>query len=250
MTAPDERTLELIHAELDGELAGATQIELDQRLEADPQARALRDQLGRMAGSLGRMESVVPPELHLQLLQATRPRARIISSRERRAQIARYGLALAAGMVFAVVGLTLTERSRSSFDPRELAGTMGREAAHPLAAVASRQLQGNQLSGSVALSPAEGHWLLVFDLSSRAPVAVSATYEDAAFRLNGYAQGDAGVSSFSASPGRVGFVNQGEQRLALFLEPGSGGPVKLRFESAGRLLDQAVLQVPGKGRLH
>ncbi len=244
----DERTLELIHDELDGELAADLRMDLLRRLEADAEARTLREQLGRMSEALGRMPSVTPPELHLQLLQATRPRARVISSRERRSQIARYGLALAAGMVFAVLGLSFADRGRPNFDPVQLAGTMGRHADTPTAAIASRRVDAAGLSGSVGLSPADGHWLLLFDLNSASAVKVSATYDAAAFRLDGYAQGDSGVASFAATPGRVGFVNQGEQRLALFLEPKAGGPVRLRFESAGRVLDEQVLRVPGKGR--
>lgn len=243
----DERTLELIHDELDGELAADLRMELLQRLEADPAARTLREQLGRMSDALGRMPSVTPPDLHLQLLQATRPRARVISSRERRGQVARYGLALAAGMVFAVVGLSLADRGRPNFDPVQLAGTMGRHASTPATPVSARRVDAAGLSGSVGLSPAEGHWLLLFDLNSESPVKVSATYDAAAFRLNGYTQGDSGVASFTATPGRVGFVNQGEQRLALFLEPKAGGPVRLRFERAGRVLDEQVLRVPGRG---
>lgn len=246
----DERILQLIHAELDGEIDDGDRTELLRHLEAEPEARALREQLGRIAGALGRMAPVAQPaELHLQLLQVTRRSARVITFRERRAQIVRYGLAMAAGMAFAAIGLSLTESGRPTFDPGELAGTMGRQAAHPVGAVAARRVAAPKLNGLVTLSPAAGRWLLLFDLDSGQPVTVSATYDAAAFRLNGYAQADSGVSSFSATPGRVGFVNQGAQRLALFLEPGAGGPVQIRFEGAGKVLEEAVLEVPGKGRL-
>ena len=246
----DERTLELIHAELDGELDADDRTDLLRRLEADPDARALREQLGRIAGALGCMAPVSQPvELHQQLLQVTRRSARVISFRERRAQIVRYGLAMAAGMAFAVIGLSLTESGRPTFDPHELAGTMGRQAARPAGAVATQRVAAAELNGSIALSPAADRWLLLFDLDSGQPVTVRVTYDAAAFRLNGHAQADSGVSSFSATPGRVGFVNQGAQRLVLFLEPGTGGPVRVRFEGAGKLLEEAVLEVPGKGRL-
>ena len=246
----DERTLELIHAELDGDLGASDRADLSRRLEVDAEARTLREQLGVIAGALGRMEPVPEPaELHLQLLQVTRRSARVISSRERRAQIVRYGMAMAAGMAFAVIGLSLAERGRPTFDVRELAGTMGRQAAYPAGAVASQRVAATGLNGSVALSPAADRWLLLFDLDSMQPVTVSMAYDAAAFRLNGHAQADSGVSSFSATPGRVGFVNQGAQRMVLFLEPGAGGPVRIRFESAGKALEEAVLEVPGKGRL-
>lgn len=242
----DERTLELIHADLDRELGDADRADLQQRLAADSEAGSMHEQLSRMVVALARMPEVTPPGLHQQLIQATRPRARVISSRERRAQMVRYGWAMAAGMVLAVVGLSLTETGRPNFDPGELAGTMGRQAAHPAAAIAARTVTAAGLNGSIALSPADDRWLLLFDLQSSQPVQVSATYDAAAFRLSGYAQGDSGVSSFDASPGRVGFVNEGAQRVALFLQPSAGGQVRIRFEGAGKILDEAVLQVPSR----
>lgn len=246
----DERTLELIHAGLDGELAASDRSDLLRRLEADPDAYALHQQLGQIAGALSRLPLMAqPPELHQRVLQATRRSAHVISSRERRAQIVRYGLAMAAGMVLAVVGLSLTETGRPTFDPIELAGTMGRQATHPTKAVATRQVVAPDLNGSIALSPAAGRWLLIFDLDSAQPVTVSATYEAAAFRLNGLAQVDSGVSSFTATPGRFGFVIQGAQRLVLFLDPDAGGPVRVSFKSAGNVVEEAVIDIPGKGRV-
>ena len=240
----DERTIELIHGDIDRELGEADRADLQQRLDADPQARNMHAQLTDMSAALARLPEVTPPGLHQQLIQATRPRARVISSRERRAQMVRYGWAMAAGMVLAVVGLSLTDTGRPNFDPGELAGTMGRQAAHPAGAVAARTVAAPGLNGSIALSPADDRWLLLFDLQSPQPVQVSATYDAAAFRLSGYAQGDSGVTSFDASPGRIGFVNEGAQRVALFLQPGAGGTVRIRFEGAGKVLDQAVLEVP------
>ena len=122
--------------------------------------------------------------------------------------------------------------------------TMGREANSPAPASSRVELQTPELNGTVQLSRAGERWLLVFDLDSGQPVTVSASYPDAAFRLTGYAQGDSGVASFAATPGRIAFENRGTQRLALFLQPGSGGPVRLRFEGGGKLLQEALIAVP------
>ena len=86
----------------------------------------------------------------------------------------------------------------------------------------------------------------MFDLASAQPVKVSATYADAAFRLKGYAPDEPGAGAVTAAPGLIEFVNQGTQRRALALAPGVEGPVRISFEGQGKLLQEAVLDVPGQ----
>lgn len=245
----DPRSLELIHAELDGELSAAQREELHSRLANDPEARRQREQLGRMAAALGRMAPLAPPaDLQQRVLRAGPPAAPQITFRQRREQWVRTALTLAAGMIIAVVGIGFVGHSRPDFDPEQLVATMGQQASSPAPASAVIGVQAADLRGSVELSRAGEHWLLVFDLDSRQPVTVSAAYPDAAFRLTGYAQGDSGVASFAATPGRISFVNQGPQRLALFLQPEAGGPVRLRFEGDGKRLQEALIAVPASGQ--
>ncbi|MGH8122546.1 MAG: hypothetical protein ACREPT_07215 [Rudaea sp.] len=64
----DERTLELIHAEIDAGLDGTTRAELELRLQGDPDARSLRADLVRVAAALARMAPVtMPAHLHERL---------------------------------------------------------------------------------------------------------------------------------------------------------------------------------------
>lgn len=246
----DERTLELIHAELDDELDQAGRAELRERLQASPEAAELRADLMRMADALDRVPVLAPPPaLHSQLLRPIRgDSAKVIPFPSRQAQIIRYSLAFAAGMLLAMLGLSVLEHPRAGFDPGQLVGTMGRDLSNPPGPVlASIRLDSAAVNGSVSLRPAEGQWLVLFDLDTPQPVQVSAAYDAAAFRLNGYAQGDAGVASFSAQPGRVGFVNAGAQRLALFLQPTAGGPIRVRIEQSGRVLKEATLDPSAAG---
>lgn len=251
----NERTLELIHAQIDGEIDAADHADLLRQLDADPEAGELNEQLARISGALGRMPKVSPrSDLHQRVMQATGPKARVIPFRGRHAQVIGYGLAMAAGVAFAVIGLSVVQTNAPSFDPGGLVATMGLQVANPATAVTTRRIAGPELVGSVALSPAAGGWLLLFDLQSGQPVAVKVTYDAAVFRLNGYAQAesraDAAITSFNATPGQVGFVNQGSQRLALFLTPGAGGPVRIHYETAGNRLGEEVIDVPATGRLH
>lgn len=243
----DERTLELIHAEIDGELDAIGRAELERRLQGAPEARALRDELGRISGSLDRLPEITPPDdLSARILSATpRPTATVVPFPRRATPIVRYSLAFAAGLMVAAIGWSTIQNERPTFDPNQLVGTMGRQAQHPAgAAVATVLAATPEIRGTVTLRPADGAWLLLFDLDSAQPVTVSAAYGPRSFRLAGYAQGDSGVASFNAAPGRIGFVNQGAQRLALFLQPQAGGPVRVRFEASGRVLQDAAIEVP------
>ena len=252
----DGRVLELIHAELDGELDADGRAELERALLASPEARAVRDDLRRVTQALERLAPVeAPADLRAAVVAAVRPsNGRVIEFRQaRRAAIGgrraalHYGLALAAGVVVGVIGLALLQTPDHEFDASQLAGTMGRHAPLPPgSALASVAVQTPEIRGSVALHQSQGLWVLEFDLASEAPVAVSASYDARAIRLNGLAQADAGVVSLAAAPGQVGFVNQGSQRFAVFLQPlvGEQGSIQLSFEAAGRVLHAATLQVP------
>lgn len=250
----DPHTLAWIHAELDGELDAAASAELERRLAVDPEASALRTDLGRASGLLARMQRVpVPGGLHEALLQAIPPRARVVAlpPPRRRVAIARYGFALAAGVVLGGIGLSLWQPERADFDPQLLVGTMGRPAGtprdvqprdvHPIATA--------EVTGSVALQQAEGLWVLVFDLDARAPVTITARYDATRFRFNGYAQADSAAPSTSVSvvPGRIGFDIDGARRLALFLAPATGGPVHVRIEGSGRTVDETTFDIPRSG---
>ncbi len=219
----EQRTLDLINAEIDGELHVGDLAELQARLDADPEARAMREQLARIAGSLGRMATVAPPaDLQEQILRVTHPVARVLPFRDRRTQFVRYTMALAAGIALVAVGIQFSGSSGPALDAGQLVGTIGGNAAAPEPMVAEIALRASGLQGSVGLSPGDDGWLLVFDLASEQPVKVRAT------------------------PGGIEFMSQGTQRRALALAPGVEGPVRISFEGQGKLLQEAVLDVPGQ----
>jgi anti-sigma factor RsiW len=61
----DARTIELINAEIDGELDISTRAELETALRTNPEARALHEDLVRMAAALEGMSPVsIPVQLH------------------------------------------------------------------------------------------------------------------------------------------------------------------------------------------
>ena len=245
MTDIDPRTLELMHAELDDELDAVGRTELSERLAADPQARTQRDQLHRIAHSLARLPPMEPPAGLRQRWQPQSPAPAALSPRaaSHRRWLGR-GVALAAATLAVAFGLSLTEVGRQSLDSHQLMGTMGND--RPTASDPARivVVEARGLSGTVALEPGQSGWDLVFDLDTSGPVSVSATYDPAALRLEGYARAGTGDRSLTASPGKIGFVNEGAQLLSLHLLPGEGGQVKIRFEGQDGALQDLVITVP------
>jgi hypothetical protein len=249
MSQVDPRTLELIHAELDGELDAVARGELEQRLESDPLARIQRDQMQRMAASLARLPQVEPPAGLRQRWHGPRPVASAavntspVSRITPRRQWLRPAIGLAAGVLAVAVALQWSGISGIEQDTRQMVGTLGGAATNGSQEVA---LSATGLSGSVALTPAQAGWNLVFKLDSSGPVAVSATYEPSALRLLGYDRDGASGQPVSVSPGKIAFASSGAQHLNVHLQPEEGGQVRIRIQGKEGAAQDLAITVPAK----
>ena len=249
MSQIDPRTLELIHAELDGELDAIARGELEQRLESDPLARIQRDQLQRMAASLASLPVVEPPAGLRQRWHGPRPVASAAVSTSPVARIhshrrwLRPAIGLAAGLLAVAVALQWGGISGIEQDTRNMVGTLG---GSPAAGSQEVALSAAGLSGSVALNPASAGWDLVFKLDSAGPVAVSATYDPSALRLTGYERDGSAGQPVSASPGKIAFASDGAQHLNLHLQPEEGGQVRIRIQGKEGVAQDLAITVPAK----
>lgn len=249
MSQIDPRTLELIHAELDGELDAIARGELERRLESDPLARIQRDQLQRMAATLASLPVVEPPAGLRQRWHGPRPVASAAVSTSPVARIhshrrwLRPAIGLAAGLLAVAVALQWGGISGIEQDTRNMVGTLG---GSPAAGSQEVALSAAGLSGSVALNPASAGWDLVFKLDSAGPVAVSATYDPSALRLTGYERDGSAGQPVSASPGKIAFASDGAQHLNLHLQPEEGGQVRIRIQGKEGVAQDLAITVPAK----
>lgn len=238
----DPRTLELLNGELDGELTPAERQELETRLAGDPAARLMRAQWRQMDQALAAMPAVEPPAGLSQRWQPAAPKAAPVSpERRRRRQWLGRGMAMAAGTLLFAFAVGLSGLGRPGLQHEALVGTI-----MPLPVAAGRSVAVAQpgLQGTISLAPGERGWDLVFDLEASAPVAVSASYDVSVLRLDGYAGGDAGTVPFNATPGRIVFQQQGAQHLALHLQPGKGGQIRVRLEGGWGAAQEIVFDLP------
>jgi hypothetical protein len=207
----DPGRLALIHAEIDGELDGRQRGELARCLLADPETKALREDLRRLCTALDALKDVDPPqELRQSVLdalpQSTPQRVRAWRSAPRLRYAALIAGVLAAGtMLYEIVN---GPRPATS----DVAGTMA-EAAR--ATVDTVRLGNGPVSGKVSLYRDSTGLGLEFELVASAPVDVLVASDGHTVRVNGLGMG----------PGRTavalpGFGVRGEAVDVTFLMDG------------------------------
>lgn len=216
----------LLHGELDDELSSEQRAELSRLLLADPQLRALRDELQSVCGRLdtvGRVEP--PPELKDSILN--RLPSVPVTVVHRNASFGRWRLAaMAAGLLTAgaIVYETVREPTPAG---RETAGTMAADAP---TTVDSAALANGPVTGSATLYRDKSGLAVGLDVSAAEPVDVLISTRGHSFRINGL-----GSSNPSGST---------RQMVAL---PGvrmEGQDIELSFLIGGRTVSRALLHVP------
>lgn len=240
----DQRSIELIHAELDGEISAAEKDELDARLQEDPGLTDLREQLRGLASALERIEPVEPPPgLRARILAAVRPvpRRSIIASLLPGWQaptMLRYGMAAAFGAAVAAVALQLgTMESAGPADVRGLVGTIASYQT-PSAPEGAISLNSQGITGSIETHSQNGMVVLDFDLAAERPVGIVADYSRSGLSFGGFAQLENAAASLDAQQGRITFLQQQSHRYAVFFDAArqAGGTIELRFLVDGELV--------------
>lgn len=192
----DPRQLELIHAEIDGELDAAGRAELARWVLADPEGRVLREELRRLCAALDSLPAVEPPEELRSTVLAALPQTYVEPQRSWTPGW-RYA-ALVAGVLAAGAVVLQTVRGPGPA-PSEVAGTMSAPSAKVLDTV---QLANGPIAGHVSLYREPSGLGLRFDLVGSSPIDVLVTAGGHALRINGVAATDKpGATTTVALPG-------------------------------------------------
>lgn len=217
----DERTAELIHADIDGRLPEARRAELSRVLLGDPEARAfhrdmqcLRERLDAMAAE------EVPPGLADSVMAAL-PASAPGAGPQVPSRSWRHVLALAAGVAVVAVALRIGGLG-GEIDGTAAVGTMA-----GLPASAPVTIDRPEVSGSVQLRQAGESLFVDLDVTLHEDVQIVAVQ----------------AGSSGSLTGRAGATRQ-RQRLTLELPAGASGPVSVRFASHGELIGDVLLEAP------
>jgi hypothetical protein len=215
---------ELIHAEIDGELNAAKRADLARLLLADPQARALRDQLLGLSQRLEALGDTAPPPELAELILRRLPPAPAPAVRHWQSRPWRVA-ALVAGLVTA--GSIVYQVAQGPGSINETVGTLISSASTMVDSVA---LSSGPITGRASLYRDKTELAVTLEVSADEPVDVLVTASGHSLRIN-----DLGSASHG-EPAR--------KTVPLVITAGQPGDVELTFLIGGRLVGHATLHAP------
>jgi hypothetical protein len=229
----EEKYLELIQADVDGELPERQRAELSQYLLANPEARALRDELRQVCTALDSLAAADPPPgLRDAILAGTHlPAPRPMRGGAARFPLLRLAAAFAGGLFVSAIAFQLGGNRQAAFDVSEVAGTLAsRDPVAGSEPVDSVQVSLDQARGTVSLFRTATMRVVEFDLAVQRPLEVVVVHDGQEARFSGL--GQAGVTA--------------NQRYALVLEGAgqAGSAIDIRFLASGTEIHRDVLEVP------
>jgi len=222
----DDERMRLIHAELDGDLSSEQRADLARVLLADPQLRALRDELKGLSSRLDAVGQVTPPQTLKDSILNRLPSIPVAPV-YRRASFSRWRLAaMLAGLLTAgtIVYETVQGPAPGS---RETAGTM---AADIPTAVDSVAMSGGPVTGRATLYRDKTGLAVGLEVSAAEPVDVLITTAGRSFRINGL--------------GKPAPAASDRQTVALQGVRVQGQAIELSFLMGKRTVNRATLHAP------
>ncbi len=232
----DERKVELINAELDGELSPGERAELAQVLLADPEARAFREELRSLSGELAKLENVIPPaDFATSVLSALRSRRAanpaVPSARRWQSGPAlRYAAVFVGGLLASTLLLRLAMHDEARPAVSELVGTIGGQGGTERGAPIDRiDVALTQVRGTVNSYRIGTQLVVELDLTATEPVEVVLGNGDQTMRVSLGSQPNAGP----------------ERMLWLPDDPPGGRQIDIQVYGGGRLLHRAALRSSG-----
>lgn len=229
-----ERALELINAEVDGELDGPAKAELSRRLLADPSLRALRDEVRATCAAIDALPSVDPPQdlraSIMEMLPASPPvcqgrDVRFAGLRSGR-PVLRYAAAFVGGLLVSALAFQFTLRD-ARVDSGELSGTIARVTAD----ASELELNLDEVRGTVRLQGPDSAPVVIANLVADRPVQVIARLDDHEVRLAGF-----GAMQQELRPRRAAFVRRNGNTAPARVE------VSILDTTSGAVLHTTVLR--------
>lgn len=251
----DDRTIELIHAGLDGELDTAGEAELRKTLEESEEARHHHSELSRLSVFLDKIPDwEMPQDLHARITAdislPARTSIKSILTFGQLPGLVRYGFAAAAGLVLAVA---IYEQRDVLQDPSEfssMVGTMtsgGPDGYQKELDTFSFEKDG--ISGDVSLQRRNGSVVLELELDADEPLEFDIDFSGNGLEFEAFAQLDTELVSVQYAEGVLrGRANGRRQRFVVLLhhagtdEAGGRSRIDLEFKQQGTAIHAGWLE--------
>ncbi len=264
MTAVDPRTLDLIHAEIDGIISEGERSRLQDLLAGDAAAREYLARMIELTETLAGVKEVAPPDgLRRDIMSSVRAARMQPGGGTRswlqplwpgRRALLRYGYAFAAGLILGLSGIhwyvteTMDVRPVAS---SEVAGTITAPGIPSGSEVVQQStLEMSDLGGTVILLRSESGFDLVFNLDAtgeKGPARVALAYNPLEASFTGFDQVRGQVRDFQAAGGELSWEMLGHHETAIHFKAWEeAGPViELRFFVGGAPVQSLSLKLAG-----
>lgn len=241
----DQKAIELIHGDVDGELGPSEQEQLRRLLASSEDARREHARLRSLHDLLAALPACEPPSGMRDAILASVPRpARSMAAPVRARRHSRAGLVAALAATAAGVAFLLQRDDQvPELDPASLAGTLARPAAGT--DVLAWRLEDPAVSGGLSLRPGKHGLYIEVDLEARGQITLVARMDGRPLEFEGLVPIDgAPESATRAGPG-IRMLHSGKHRYAILLRDAArpGEIVELAVYEGERLVGESRLVV-------
>jgi len=247
--AIEQEYIDLINADIDGEIEQADKGDLDLLLAENDEARALHTELTMLCGSIDSIEAVSPPP-HIRhvIMNSVKPTPAKMESPGIlemlfASPVLKYSSTFVAGVLLTLSIVSSDQISNRAFDDvTGLVGTISDPISGDL--VNSIAVDNAEVAGQVSLRSTGSMLILDFDLVANSPIEIEADYRDRTIWFNGFAQLESSGTTISAKSGSVTLEMEGKRRYAVYLQNGGerGVTVNLRFVTGGEVVHESSLR--------
>ena len=246
--AIDQKHLDLINADIDGEIGDSARAELRAFLAESAEGRALHEELASLCSTLDGVDSIeAPAHLRHVIMNSmkpamTKPESPGLLQKLFAIPALTHAVTFAAGVFLTLSLLNSGQISSRAFD--DVTGLVG-TIAEPIGAevLGSVAFDKPDVAGKVALRRSGAMLILDMDLVAMRPIEVEADYTDRTIWFNGFAQLESSGTKISAETGRIRLGMEGKRRFAVYLQNKGGRQTtfKLRFLADGKVVHEASL---------
>ncbi len=254
--AIDPNIVELINADIDGEISPADKDTLEAVLAENPEAQAMHAELSGLSLSLDQLPDLDAPPYLIHTIMAKIPKTESQDHRSNflqglfAAPALRYAAMFVAGAVLTLSLVSSDQVSERAFsDVTGLVGTISSEI--PVGpGIQTMQIDRTDVAGHITLRSSGPLLIVDFDLVSNGPIDIVASYSDQSVWFNGFAQLESPGASISAESGRITMKIDGKRRYALYLHNAGDRNVSinLQFMSDGEIVYDTDIQYTQPGQ--
>jgi len=253
--AINQEHLDLINADVDGEISHEDKGRLAALLAENDEARAMHAELVSLCGSIESIEAESPPP-HLRhvIMNSIKPAPASKSSPSFIEWLIampafKYSATFAAGVILTLSAVSSDQHSNRALDNvTGLVGTIADPVKGDL--LSTIAVDNAKVVGQVSLRSAGSMLILDFDLVTSGPVVIDASYPERTIWFNGFGQLESSGTTISAKSGSVTLGMDGKRRYAVYLHNGGEQretTVDIRFSAGGEVVHETSLSyIPAK----